>query len=45
MIWNFDIEIARDVDGKLRSLDWAKQKTWVLVQKEPLEVKLTSLRV
>lgn len=44
MIWNFDIETAKDSNGKLKTLDWTKQKTWVLIQKEPLEVKLTSVR-
>ncbi|CAG8977557.1 hypothetical protein HYALB_00012996, partial [Hymenoscyphus albidus] len=45
MIWNFDIEIACDADGNAKLLDWTKQKTWVLVEKEPLEVKLTSVQV
>ena len=41
MLWNFDIGAIRGSDGAEKIVDWTKQKTWVLVQKEPLEVRLT----
>jgi cytochrome P450 len=37
MIWNFDLSFPKD----MRAYDWAKQKTYVLVEKQPLKVRLT----
>ena len=44
MMWNFDISVAQRSDGTQKELDWARQKTWILVQKESFEVKLISFR-
>ena len=35
MVWNFDIEA---VPG--RTLDWLSQKTFIVVEKKPVEVRL-----
>ena len=43
LMWNFDISVAVGPHGE-ETLDWTKQKTWVLVQKEPFNVKLTDVR-
>ena len=39
MVWHFDMSIAKDG----RDVDWAKQKCWFLMEKEPLDVRLTAL--
>lgn len=36
LVWNFDISMA----NPLNPLDWDKQKTYILVQKEPVMVRL-----
>ena len=35
MVWNFDLEM-----GPGRGLEWMKQKTFIVVQKEPVEVRV-----
>jgi cytochrome P450 len=37
MIWNFDLSFPKEMGA----YDWAKQKTYVLVEKQPLKVRLT----
>jgi cytochrome P450 len=37
MIWNFDLSFPREMQG----YDWANQKTYVLVEKQPLKVRLS----
>lgn len=37
LIWNFDFNLLEGMGNH----DWAKQKTYVLVEKEPLKVKLS----
>lgn len=37
IIWNFDLSFPKE----MRAYDWAKQKTYVLVEKQPLKVRLT----
>lgn len=37
MVLNFDISVA--VEGQL-PMSWADQKTYILVEKKPLEVRL-----
>lgn len=36
LVWNFDISMA----DPSKPLDWDKQKTYILVQKEPVMVRL-----
>ena len=41
MVWTFDMEVPEK--GK-KVLDWAAQKTYVLVEKKPFEARLKSVR-
>ena len=40
MVWNFDMSMA--VGG--RNVEWAAQKSWFLVEKEPFDVRLVDVR-
>ena len=40
MMWHFDLEIA---EGG-RNPDWTKQKSYAVVEKEPLDLRVASIR-
>jgi len=40
MIWNFDLNLVGDGDGKDGKYAWEQQKTYILVEKVPLQVRL-----
>ena len=40
MMWHFDLELAED----RRNPDWTKQKSYAVVEKEPLDLRVVSIR-
>lgn len=39
-MWHFDLELAEDG----RNPDWTKQKSYAVVEKEPLDLRVESIR-
>jgi cytochrome P450 len=40
LVWNFDM--SSPVNG--RDVDWGRQKAWVLIEKQPFDVRLQDVR-